>query len=421
MDELNVNGLDTTGADDGEYDLLIVGGAMVGGSLALGLLESGLRVGVIDAVEPKKRLASVTGDRAIALSQGSVQLLDKLGLWKTIGKHAAPIKNIHISDRGHFGKTRLSAEKEGVKALGYVATARVIESAVYARMKKEKAELICPAELIGMDRDDNGITITIKKGGEKEQLRCRLLVGADGAQSTVRKLNHIEQEVREYNQTVIGAVVRPGVTGNQTAYERFTDSGPLAFLPIEGGLYSVVWTMKDADIDAVMALSDEQFLRRLQSFFGYKLGKLELAGKREAFPLCLVRAKEMSAPRTLLIGNASHQIHPVGGQGFNLGLRDAVQLAEILTQDARQSGDVGRELLLNQYVELRQKDHNAVIEATDGLVRLFSTNFGPLALARNFGLVALDHLPIAKSAISRFAMGLSGRMPRLQVKRGGQS
>lgn len=421
MDELNKHEQAAMKDDEADYDLLIIGGAMVGGSLALGLLGSGLRVAVIDAVTPKKRLDSSAGDRAIALSQGSAQILDKLDLWKTICKQSEAIKNIHISDRGHFGKTRLSAAKEGVKALGYVATARTIESAIYGRMKKEKIELICPAELLEMERDDEGVTITVRKGKKKEQLRCRLLIGADGGQSTVRKLNHIEQEIREYKQTVVGVVVRPGISGNQTAYERFTDSGPLAFLPIEGGLYSVVWTMKDADIDTVMALSDEHFLQRLQGSFGHKLGALELVGKREAFPLCLVRAKEMFVARTLLIGNASHQIHPVGGQGFNLGLRDAAQLAEILLRDTAQNGDVGSKTLLSRYSELRQKDHDAVIEATDCLVRIFSSNFWPLALARNIGLVSLDHLPFAKKAVSQFAMGLSGRMPRLQSRRGVQS
>lgn len=401
-----------------EYDVLIIGGAMVGGSLALGLLDSGLRVAIIDATRPEERLASSAGERAIALSQGSVQLLDRLGLWAAIGSRAAAIKRIHISDRGHFGKARLSAEKEGVKALGYVATAHTIEMAIHNRLQKAGVELFCPAELIAIEAGSNGAEITVSREGKKQKFRCQLVVGADGGQSTVRQLNHIEQEIREYHQTVVSVVVRPGINGKETAYERFTSSGPLAFLPIEGGLYSVVWTMDGADVEEIMALPDERFLERLQECFGYKLGKLELAGKRGAFPLCLVRAKEMLAPRALLIGNASHQIHPVGGQGFNLGLRDAAQLAEQLLAASEEGRDLGDEAVLRKYSELREKDHKAVIEATDGLVRLFSSDFGPLALARNVGLVAMDHLPVTKSAISRFAMGLSGRMPRLQTRQG---
>jgi len=398
-----------------EYDVLIIGGAMVGGSLALGLLDSGLRVAIVDATKAETRLASSAGERAIAISQGSVRLLDRLGLWPSISGRAAAIEKIHISDRGHFGKARLSAEKEGVKALGYVATAHTIEMAIHNRLQKAGVELICPAQLEALEADESGAVITISKGDGRQKLRCRLVVGADGGQSTVRQLNHIEQEVREYHQTVISVVVKPGIDGKQVAYERFTSSGPLAFLPVEGGLYSVVWTMDDADVKAVMALSDEHFLARLQDCFGYKLGKLELAGKRGSFPLCLIRAKEMVAPRALLIGNASHQIHPVGGQGFNLGLRDATQLAELLLEASEEGKDLGDEALLKKYAGLREKDHKAVIEATDGLVRLFSSDFVPLALARNVGLVAMDHLPVTKSAISRFAMGLSGRMPRLQT------
>jgi 2-octaprenyl-6-methoxyphenol hydroxylase len=398
-----------------EYDVLIIGGAMVGGSLALGLLNSGLRVAIVDATKPETRLASSAGERAIAISQGSVRLLDRLGVWPSISGRAAAIKKIHISDRGHFGKARLSAEKEGVKALGYVATAHTIEMAIHNRLQKAGVELICPAQLEAIEAGESGSVITISEGGKKKTLRCRLVVGADGGQSTVRQLNNIEQEVREYHQTVVSVAVNPGIDGNQTAYERFTSSGPLAFLPIEGGLYSVVWTMDDADVKGIMELPDELFLERLQDCFGYKLGKLELAGKRGSFPLCLVRAKEMVAPRALLMGNASHQIHPVGGQGFNLGLRDAAQLAEQLLKASEEEKDLGDETVLRRYSDLREKDHKAVIEATDGLVRLFSSDFAPLALARNVGLVAMDHIPATKSAISRFAMGLSGRMPRLQV------
>jgi 2-octaprenyl-6-methoxyphenol hydroxylase len=404
-----------------KYDVLIIGGAMVGGSLALGLQHSGLRVAIIDATMPEERLASAAGERAIALSQGSAQLLDRLGLWSAISAHAAAIKDIHISDRGHFGKARLSAKKEGVKALGYVATAHTIEMAIHRQLKKAGIKLFCPAELVAIDAGENGAEITISTSGKKQKLHCQLVVGADGGQSTVRQLNQIEQEVREYHQTVVSVVVRPGIDGKQVAYERFTSSGPLAFLPIEGGLYSVVWTMADEAVEAIMALPDEQFLQQLQEAFGYKLGQLELAGGRGAFPLCLVRAKKMVAPRALLIGNASHQIHPVGGQGFNLGLRDAAQLAELILDASERGIDLGDPALLKRYSDLREKDHKAVIESTDGLVRLFSSDFLPLALARNIGLLAMDHLPPVKSGISRFAMGLSGRMPRLHVKQRAQS
>lgn len=396
------------------FDLLIIGGAMVGGSLALGLKESGLKIAIIDAKETESRIDGRAGERAIALSQGSVQLLDKLGLWKAIGKKAEAIETIHISDRGHFGKTRLSAKKEGVKALGYVATAKTIEMAIEEALEASDCSRFCPATLTDLEVCDDALKVIVNEGDKSLNLSCKLLVGADGGESTVRKLSGIERQIRHYNQTVISVVVEPELNGNQTAFERFTESGPLAFLPIENGLYSVVWTVDDREVDEMMKLSDEDFLSRLQLYFGHRLGRLKLVGERGCFPLSLVTASQMSAERRVLIGNASHQIHPVAGQGFNLGLRDAAQLAELLMVCVKRNGDPGDESLLKDFCDRREKDLKAVIGATDGLVKLFSSDFVPLALARNIGLVTLDHLPSAKSAIARFAMGMSGRLSRLE-------
>lgn len=393
------------------YDLIIVGGGLAGNCLALSLLDTDLRIAIVEAATRDRRRSSPAGDRALALARGTVTMLEELGVWQGIGNAATAIEHIHVSDRGHFGKTRLSAAQQGVDALGYVITARDLEEHVADLVERAGIEQYCPARVTGLisEADVAQLQLTLDDDACVD-LSARLVVGADGGNSTVRKLLAIDQRKTEYGQTAIVTTVKTALPHHFTAYERFTSSGPLAMLPVIDEQHcAVVWTRSHAEAQLLLKVDDQAFIERLQQCFGYRLGELTLTAPRRAFPLILVRAEKMSAGRAVIVGNAVHQLHPVAGQGFNLGLRDVMQLAGMLAERQRAGEDIGAAVFLADYAACRIRDHERVIGFTDNIVRLFSNDWPPLAAARNIGLTLLDHLPPAKAYLARHAMGLAER------------
>ena len=397
-----------------DYDVLIVGGGMVGATLACALGATSLKVGVIEAYTFGASNQPSYDDRSIALAYGSQRIIESIGLWSSISSQVTPIKKIHVSDRGHFGVTRLSHADYGIEALGYVVELRLMGGVLAETLGQlDNVELLSPAKVVGLTRHANHAVVDIEKAGETQQLTTRLVVAADGDKSFIRQLLDIPTEREEYGQSAVIANVTPSKNHQGIAYERFTDSGPLALLPLSENRCSLVWTVLSEQADEVMALSDEAFLAQLQSRFGFRLGRFEHVGRRQVYPLALVQAKEHVVNRVALIGNAAHALHPVAGQGFNLGIRDIAVLAQVVVDAAQAGKDFGHLEVLREYETWRARDHKEVITFTDALARLFANNSPPLACARNVGLLALDMLPAAKSMLARRTMGLAGRQPRL--------
>ncbi|MCG7895608.1 MAG: 2-octaprenyl-6-methoxyphenyl hydroxylase [Candidatus Thiodiazotropha taylori] len=397
-----------------QQDILIVGGGMVGASLAHALSGHGYKIGVIEAWPLSSSSQPSYDDRVIALSWGSRLILQAMGVWHGIEAVAQPILDIHISDRGHFGFTRLNHHQEGVDALGYVVTAKSLGNALLRELdQRQDVELICPAQLKSFAVSDNGVEARIEQDGHERRINARLLVAADGGDSLVRRFLSIPLKEKSYGQTAIIANLSCDREHQSVAYERFTDTGPLALLPMTDERLSMVWTAEDHQVAELMGLSDQAFLDRLQDRFGYRLGRLERLGKRVAYPLRLRQAAEQVRPRIALIGNAAHAIHPVTGQGFNLGLRDVAGLADLLVEAAQHGRDPGDLELLNEYRQWRERDQNRVAAITDSLARLFANPFGPLRLMRNLGLVGLDLMPGLKHQVARQFMGLNGRLSKL--------
>ncbi|MCG7967940.1 MAG: 2-octaprenyl-6-methoxyphenyl hydroxylase [Candidatus Thiodiazotropha taylori] len=397
-----------------QQDILIVGGGMVGASLAHALSGHGYKIGVIEAWPLSSSSQPSYDDRVIALSWGSRLILQAMGVWHGIETVAQPILDIHISDRGHFGFTRLNHHQEGVDALGYVVTAKSLGNALLRELdQRQDVELICPAQLKSFAVSGNGVEARIEQDGREKRINARLLVAADGGDSLVRRFLSIPLKEKSYGQTAIIANLSCDREHQSVAYERFTDTGPLALLPMTDERLSMVWTAEDHQVAELMGLSDQAFLDRLQDRFGYRLGRLERLGKRVAYPLRLRQAAEQVRPRIALIGNAAHAIHPVTGQGFNLGLRDVAGLADLLVEAAKHSRDPGDLELLNEYRQWRERDQNRVAAITDSLARLFANPFGPLRLMRNLGLVGLDLMPGLKHQVARQFMGLNGRLSKL--------
>lgn len=402
-----------------DFDIVIVGGGLVGASLACALGGQSLRIAVIEAVPFGDDSQPSYDDRTVALAYGSRRIFEGIGIWDNIAaRGVCAIEKIHVSDRGHMGKTRLDCKDEGLDALGYVIENRILGAALLKRLDDlDNVSVICPAKVTAMQIDADNVQVTIDLDGETQHLQARLLVGADGGNSIVREYAGIHSFASDYSQTAIITNVSCERPHNHVAWERFTDTGPLAVLPMQDveGQHrcSIVWSVKQAQLDATLALDDVAFLARLQARFGHHLGRFSRVGKRVAYPLTLRQAREHVRDRLALIGNAAHTIHPIAGQGFNLGLRDVAVLAQVIVEAQQAGRDIGCLAVLKKYASWRRRDHLRVIGFTDSLVRMFSNRLAPLVLARNIGLIAADLLPPLKRIITRQAMGLTGKLPKL--------
>jgi 2-octaprenyl-6-methoxyphenol hydroxylase len=398
-----------------DYDLVIVGGGMVGASLACALGNRKLRIAVVEAIAPGEPGQPSYDDRTIALAYSSRRIFEGIGIWDNIAQRSAsPIEHIHISDRGHFGFTRLHASDMGIEALGYVAETRALGAALYEAMANySNIELICPASVSAVDIVEHKAELTIDNGGKVRKISAQLAIAADGGDSPLRRAIGIKASRHEYDQTAIVANVTPGKDHRNTAYERFTSTGPLALLPMPGKRCAVVWSTTKDNVDTMLGWSDEEYLARLQERFGDRLGRFERAGKRVAYPLALTRVKQSVSHRVALIGNAAHTVHPVAGQGFNLGLRDVATLAQVVVDASRSGKDIGSLEVLGPYAAWRKRDSQRVATFTDGLIRIFATDFLPVMLARNVGLSLVNLFPSVKRTFIRRTSGLNGRLPRL--------
>lgn len=397
-----------------DYDVVIVGGGLIGGSLACAVSGMGLRIALVEAVAAEAPRQPSYDERVIALSWGSRQILGAMGLWREVAVDAAPIQRVHISDRGHFGFSHLDREELGIEDLGYVAPARTLGLAIRGALAAaEGIEVLCPARLAGQRVGPERVDLDIQMESGQRTLSTRLLVAADGGESRIRKGLGIQATERPYGYDALITTVTPDRPRPGVAFERFTETGPLALLPMTEGRYSVVWTCREEETAEILALGDPAFLSRLQDRFGQRLGRLSRPAPRRAYPLKLVLTGETARRRVVLIGNAAHSLHPVAGQGFNLGLRDVAALAEVLADCAREGGDPGAPVVLDAYRHWRGGDQREVALLTDTLARLFVNPWFPLHLARDAGLIGLDLAGPARRVLARRLMGITGRLPRL--------
>jgi len=398
------------------YDIIIAGGGMVGASLARALAPLGLRVAVVEPVEPGAASQPSFDDRSTALSRASQRAFTAMGLWPAIAETATPIRAIHVSDRGSFGLCRIEAAEQGVEALGYVVVNRVLGQTLLASLAAEGGpQLYRPARIAAVTQTDESVTATVARedGGREERLEAALLVAADGARSAVRDAVGIGMRERPYDQVAITGNLATSSPHDNVAYERFTTDGPVALLPFSEGRSAFVWTLSPAEAERVTALDDDAFLTEFQAAFGWRLGRLSRVGRRVAYPLSLTRAERLHAGRVVAVGNAAHGLHPVAGQGYNLGMRDVAALADLVAEAVAEGDDPGSPALLARYADWRRGDQRKVVGFTDGLVRLFGSERETARAARGIGMLGLDIIPGAKRAFARHTMGLAGRLPRL--------
>jgi 2-octaprenyl-6-methoxyphenol hydroxylase len=398
-----------------EVDVAIIGGGMVGASLAIALGGSALRVLLVESVPFGTAAQPSFDERTTALGNASRRIFEGIGAWAAIASEAAAIRSIHVSEAGRFGFARLIASEQGVEAFGYVAANRRIGAALWQKLAVASAAphlfLRVPARVRDLEIGAARVRFILEgTSAAPEPVAARLLVAADGAHSQVRAAAGIAADVEDYEQVALVANVSTDRAHDGCAFERFTGAGPLAVLPLHGGARAVIWACGPAQAAELLALDDAAYLKRLQSQFGWRAGRFVAASRRGSYPLRLTRAADTVGERTVLIGNAAQALHPVAGQGFNLGLRDAAMLAEVL---ANASGDVGSPELLRRFAAWRAHDRQGVVRFTDGLVKLFADRRPGMSLLRNLGLLLFDLAPPAKSALARVSLGFGGPTPRL--------
>ncbi|MDY6942844.1 MAG: 2-octaprenyl-6-methoxyphenyl hydroxylase [Pseudomonadota bacterium] len=391
------------------FDVLIVGGGMVGSSLACALADLPLAVGLVEAMPFGRFGEPGYDDRNTALSYATVNVFKTLGVWSALAPEATPIRHIHVSQKGRMAATRLHADALRVEALGYVVPNRALMAALFERMGRiGNLTLINPARVTKAAQDGDRMRVEVSAGDQIRQLEANLLVIADGTQSPVRSMLQIGVDRRDYGQTAIIANVSTERPHRNWAYERFTEDGPLALLPL-GERNALVWTVPSIAAEIVSTMEDTVFLAELERRFSRRLGRFTKVGRRQSYPLVLTQARRMVDGRAVLLGNAAHTIHPVAGQGFNLALREVAILADVLSL----APDVGDKAVLEQFMENCRGHQRALMTFTDALPRLFSAGLPGLAGVRGLGLLGLDLWGGGKAEFARWSMGIGADMPAL--------
>lgn len=399
------------------FDIVVAGGGMVGASLAIALEPLGLSVAVVEAVARGAPEQPSFDERSTALSRSTQRSFEAMGLWQDIVAASTPIRSIHVSDKGRFGFSHIDAEEQGVEALGYVCINRILGGVLQGALANAgNVTLMCPARITAVENHSEHAAVTVQhEDGREETLTSTLLVVADGARSQVRDMLGIGATHVDYEQTAIIGNVLTELPNEGCAYERFTESGPVAMLPITNGRTAFVWILGSNAARDMLALDDADFTAALADAFGTRLGEFSRVGVRNSYPLGLSKALRLSSGRAVLVGNAAHGLHPVAAQGFNLGVRDVAALCDCIADELAEAGqaDIGAAHVLERYAEWRKPDQDKLVAFTDGLVRLFGSRRPGIRALRNLGMLGFDFVPGVRRAFARHTMGLAGRLPRL--------
>jgi 2-octaprenyl-6-methoxyphenol hydroxylase len=384
-----------------QVDILIIGGGLTGATLMLALQGLGLNALLVEAKPFGDKVNPDFDARSLALSPATKRILSMLGVWSILKEYATPIDMIHVSDQHRFGVSRLQGDSDN--PLGYVVEMQYINLALHQLLAKD--HLMAPGTVTSLDLAAKTVTVSTQTG--EVQIAAQLIVAADGAESVVRRFCDLSAKIKSYNQQAIVANVGLMKSHEHRAYERFTSHGPLAFLPMKDNRMSLVWAMSPQKAEQLTAVNDGAFLKELQQAFGYRLGRLVKIGKRYSYPLKQVLMPQQMKWPVVFIGNAAHTLHPVAGQGFNLGLRDVATLAQCISKQGL------TEEMLQQYLRLRRHDQQVITGLTDGLIQIFTSRLPGMGLVRNMGLIAIDNIPVLKNCLVRYARGFGGFTPDL--------
>lgn len=388
-----------------QFDLIIVGGGLIGMSLAVALANTPITVLLLEQHQAAPVNANKLDLRTTGLTRSSEQVFTAAGVWQTLQAHATSIERLEISELGAFGCARIDGNNHGISPIGYMMPNEKLIAALSEKVAKCKnITVLSPASLIASQPHEDGLELQVDQDGQRHNYTTALLVGADGGNSKVRDLLNIGATSKDYDQTAIITNVLPQLPHHNTAYERFTEVGPLAVLPIQENYCALIWTHATSHAAEYIDMSDEEFLHRLQTEFGYRLGKFIEVGKRVAYPLSLTSSEKLTASNAVLIGNAAQSVHPVAAQGLNLGLRDVQALVELLKKYDFITNSYTQ--MLVDYEQIREPDRKHVIRLTDGLTRAFAAQAKPLKSLRSWGIRAVGVMPSVQRTLLRRNLGM---------------
>jgi len=400
---------------DRQTDILIVGGGLVGVSLACALKDLPISVTLLDATPPMKKNVQADFDsRSIVLSYASYRMLQTMGLWAPILPYATPVNHIHVSSQGHGGITRFSAKETGIEALGYVIEAHALATCLSNAVRlQNNLTYLQGISLTQLSRCQETMHATLHSSRGELCYRASLVIAADGTHSTVRTLLNIPTIKKNHHEHAIAANVGLARSHQQRAFERFTQQGPLAMLPLTDERAALIWSLSPSRANALMSCDESTFLRELQRDFGYRLGRFVKVGQRVSYPVQQVIAKTTVLPGVVLVGNAAQTLHPIAGQGFNLGLRDVASLVQVIADACAMSQSLHHTQLLTEHSRWRKWDKWRTTWLTNGLHQIFSTHFFPYTTIRSLAMVAMDMTWPVKQVLGRQAMGMTGKLPHL--------
>lgn len=392
-------------------EIIISGAGVVGMTLAFALAEQGIKITLIDSVDIETTLSDEFDGRSYAISYAPFVMLKTIGLWEKIGHSAQPINEIHITDGDCPAFLHFDEQELGDGPLGQMVEVRHIRAGLYVAIKDhENIVLLTPDKVVETENSSGQVNVTLENG---EKISASLLIAAEGRHSTLREQHGINIRRWNYDQTGIVTTVEHDLPHQGIAHEKFFPSGPFAILPLQGNRSSIVWCEPPERAKTIMGLNEAGFNAELEKKFGDFLGAVKSMGLRWSYPLSMQLADNYTADRFCLIGDAVHGIHPIAGQGFNLGLRDIAALTEVLVDAKKIGADVGSELVLERYVHWRRTDNNVLALGMDGLTRLFSNDNPVISFGRRMGIAAVEEMPTVKKFFMQHARGTVGKLPKL--------
>jgi 2-octaprenylphenol hydroxylase len=395
------------------YDITIVGGGMVGATLACALGNKGFNIALIETVTPDTAWPKEKFDiRVSAITRATVNVFKAIGAWQgMVDRRVCPYRNMHVWDASGDGVIHFDSAEIGEPDLGHIAENSVIQAALWDRLDHIPAVTrYCPAQCHAIEWHDDYCRVTLE---DAQVIESQLLVGADGGRSWVRTQAGIHTIGWQYQQTAVVGTVKTAEHHRDTAWQRFLPDGPLAFLPMPDGYSAIVWSTTAEHAEALIKLNKRDFLEELHQSFGNSLGQMKSVGPRGAFPLRLSHTEEYVRPRLALIGDAAHSIHPLAGQGVNLGVADAASLVQVILEARQKQQDIGRLQVLRRYERWRKGENLTMLAAMDGFKRLFSNDQTLLRWTRNVGLNLTNQTPPLKHFFMRQALGTMGDLPEL--------
>ena len=403
---------------DQSTDVTIVGGGLVGLAAALALSQIGLKIILLESFEVKNNSHPSYDDRTLVVNNASVCFWKNLNIWKNLSENITVINKVHVSNKGHFGNVIFNAKEFDSEALAYIVEAKELGFKLLEKVKEDNnIQLICPAQVIKFTPTDKVINICYQVALQDEiqtySICSKLMLAADGAQSSIRSQLKLETQVQSYDKTAIICNITPELKHNNCAYERLTSSGPTALLPFVNNRCGFVWTVDKQKAKEIINLPDNEFLRQAQTQFGYRLGRFLKVGQRTSYPLYLIKVPKQVKSRIILLGNAAHTMSPVSAQGLNLAIRDVAMLVEVINQSLGNKNDIGSDQVLNIYQSKIKQDQDQTMRYTDDLMTWFQIDHTMVSNLRSVGLLALDQMVFMKSNLYNRVSGYRGNTPKL--------